>query len=319
MVTCDACGKSSRFPETIGELTLCKMCSLKILAPMWKDSIYTSNEEVWRDRDRAIKLARRSEFPGPVVEVLEEYFNEQVVEGLVKIFDGKAGQSIAIFEDSFSIDTQRSFNADAALSAYRSLIAKSLTAGDEEQLLADATESIIMGMVSGRSFRKSAALAGAGAFSEMMKNRAKVASSIPNPEIRFGEWSWRYSYFSDASLLLPASEDSEYGFIQLQKGKEPDPARDLVYFFKRSAFDEKELTFLFGLLCNGIDEFAEERIQRKRAARRKREEGAGSGETVIMQPQDSAPEELMKWKQLLDVGAITQDEYDAKKAQLLGL
>lgn len=33
----------------------------------------------------------------------------------------------------------------------------------------------------------------------------------------------------------------------------------------------------------------------------------------------SAADELLKFKQLLDVGAITQDEYDAKKKQLLGL
>ncbi len=33
----------------------------------------------------------------------------------------------------------------------------------------------------------------------------------------------------------------------------------------------------------------------------------------------SAADELMKFKQLLDAGAITQAEYDAKKAQLLGL
>jgi hypothetical protein len=36
------------------------------------------------------------------------------------------------------------------------------------------------------------------------------------------------------------------------------------------------------------------------------------------QPQSTA-EEIMKFKQLLDVGAITQDEYDEKKKQLLGV
>lgn len=33
----------------------------------------------------------------------------------------------------------------------------------------------------------------------------------------------------------------------------------------------------------------------------------------------SAADELMKFKQLLDAGAITQEEYDTKKAQILGL
>ena len=33
----------------------------------------------------------------------------------------------------------------------------------------------------------------------------------------------------------------------------------------------------------------------------------------------SPADELLKWKQLLDSGAITQEEFDAKKKQLLGL
>ena len=33
----------------------------------------------------------------------------------------------------------------------------------------------------------------------------------------------------------------------------------------------------------------------------------------------SVADEIMKYKQLLDAGAITQEEYDAKKKQLLNL
>lgn len=35
--------------------------------------------------------------------------------------------------------------------------------------------------------------------------------------------------------------------------------------------------------------------------------------------QPSSADEILKYKQLLDAGAITQEEYDAKKKQLLGL
>jgi hypothetical protein len=35
--------------------------------------------------------------------------------------------------------------------------------------------------------------------------------------------------------------------------------------------------------------------------------------------QSSSADEILKYKQLLDAGAITQEEYDAKKKQLLGL
>ena len=46
-------------------------------------------------------------------------------------------------------------------------------------------------------------------------------------------------------------------------------------------------------------------------------------ETDLRQPADSnivsPADELIKWKQLLDMGGITQEEYEAKKKQLLGL
>lgn len=43
----------------------------------------------------------------------------------------------------------------------------------------------------------------------------------------------------------------------------------------------------------------------------------GQNTTVVMQT--SAADELKKFKELLDMGVITQEEFDAKKKQLLGL
>ena len=43
------------------------------------------------------------------------------------------------------------------------------------------------------------------------------------------------------------------------------------------------------------------------------------GSTSVLVQQTSNAEELKKFKELLDVGAISQEEFDAKKKQLLGL
>ena len=43
----------------------------------------------------------------------------------------------------------------------------------------------------------------------------------------------------------------------------------------------------------------------------------GGGEKTA--PASSAADEILKYKELLDLGAITQEEFDAKKKQLLGL
>ena len=52
----------------------------------------------------------------------------------------------------------------------------------------------------------------------------------------------------------------------------------------------------------------------------RQETGKKASRTIVKQeiPQSNA-EELRKYKELLDMGVITQDEFNAKKKQLLGL
>ena len=50
---------------------------------------------------------------------------------------------------------------------------------------------------------------------------------------------------------------------------------------------------------------------------REAKSGAHAAATVVQQT--SAADEIKKFKELLDMGVITQEEFDAKKKQLLGL
>ncbi len=51
----------------------------------------------------------------------------------------------------------------------------------------------------------------------------------------------------------------------------------------------------------------------------KKYRNAGTASPVQVVQQTSAADELKKFKELLDMGVITQEEFDAKKKQLLGL
>lgn len=51
----------------------------------------------------------------------------------------------------------------------------------------------------------------------------------------------------------------------------------------------------------------------------KKYKNAGKAASVQVVQQVSAADELKKYKELLDMGVITQEEFDAKKKQLLGL
>lgn len=50
-----------------------------------------------------------------------------------------------------------------------------------------------------------------------------------------------------------------------------------------------------------------------------RQEKERAGTTIKQEIQQSSADELKKYKELLDIGVISQEEFDAKKKQLLGL
>lgn len=146
--------------------------------------------------------------------------------------------------------------------------------------------------------------------------------------VTFGLKEFYYSDFEDAILRLPIGEE-EYGFIRFQKGSKPDPNKDHLFFFDEDKKNEAKK--LHAIMHEKIHLLAERRARRekeaKEAAKLKAKEEKAAQDALLIQaaiasaqqPQTSAPDELMKWKQLLDAGAITQEEYDIKKKQLLGL
>lgn len=69
-------------------------------------------------------------------------------------------------------------------------------------------------------------------------------------------------------------------------------------------------------MCHNADEFAAEAL--KMIKNYKQNYRADSGRSNA-QPQGGTADELKKYKDLLDNGIITQEEFDAKKKQLLGL
>lgn len=75
--------------------------------------------------------------------------------------------------------------------------------------------------------------------------------------------------------------------------------------------DENTITINSGteVLAEKVVEYINQKLRECKAAK--------NGGTVIQQA--SAADEIKKYKELLDMGVITQEEFDAKKKQLLGL
>lgn len=334
MAICDVCEKNSIFPETYGSLTLCKKCSMKVLAPTWRDNVYSSNDEVIKQRDSVLKMARRASFPQSAIDELAKFFNDQIIDGLVKIFVGGAGQNLVVFENNFSIDTQEEFDYEEVGEAFRALMTPSLRGKGtrdpkveepkiDSEMLAGAARDVLSGLAFGGGLGRSVMKAGVGIATGVAAKSKKdeQREELADVELRVaqGMRGYKYSDFQDVLLRIPVDEE-EYGFFQFQRGDDPNPIKDVFFFFKEGGSRKKGAKELHGYVQNRVIRTAEEKVIREQKAR----EAQDALITRALQssqkaPQMSAPDELMKWKQLLDAGAISQQEYDAKKTQLLGL
>lgn len=188
MATCGACGKNSILPETYGTLILCKKCAIKILTPTWKNKVYSTNEEVAEERDSVTRMARSSSFPQSAIDALKQYFNDQIMDGLIKLYDGGTGQVLAVFDDHFAIDTHEEFDYEEIEDEYRAMVSPSLRgkgafdpeedSGIDGEMLASAVHNAISGLAFGGGLGKSIVRAGVGIASEMTaKSRRRMKSA----------------------------------------------------------------------------------------------------------------------------------------------
>ena len=115
-----------------------------------------------------------------------------------------------------------------------------------------------------------------------------------------------YSDLTSVQFKLPGGFFA--GYIQFEypgsdtTNKSPYESENAVVFNKKDNIK----------LMEEIYNFVERRISEEKQAKR-------TPVGTVIQQATSPAEELKKMKELLDMGIITQEEFDAKKKQLLGL
>ncbi len=115
-------------------------------------------------------------------------------------------------------------------------------------------------------------------------------------------------YFSDVVGVQFKKSGSLIGYLQLET------AGNLGNNKKNNFFNENTFTFDTTVISNEEMEKIAEYVKGRVSEYKKNK----NAPTVVTQTSSSA-DELLKFKQLLDAGVISLEEFDAKKKQLLGL
>lgn len=179
-----------------------------------------------------------------------------------------------------------------------------------------ATQIVSMAIgniVPGRGFIKSGIKAlGSGVASNAISGNVSYNEKPQKSEtlnISSGDKKIYYAEYDIVTFYGPISEE-EYGFIRFQNSHLADESNmDVIFCFVNTKSKVNQANEIYNYIQSQIASINESKLN-----------------NVMEQPQMTekneaiqVPDQILKYKELFDVGAITKEEFTAKKKQLLGL
>lgn len=307
MQVCDCCGQPVQHRQPLGKANICKECFGKINTSAWKQTEYEDNEEVEKNRQKLLKIATKNGFPTIIADAINKHFDGKIQKGLLYVIDGGEGQKLKVFEDHCLIITiDDEFDVDKTSIAY----AKALKSGQPKESLIShsAAKSLARSVLSGGIVKAGISLATSAVIDKAADKYApdKAAFKVVKGSFKVDYHTFTYAEYQKV-------DECEVGFIRFVNaesgGRQTD---DMLFFFGE---DTDKLDKAYKAICKGIDKaFEAAQIAAVQAAAPQ-----PAPQPVAAVPASSVADEILKFKQLLDMGALTQEEFDAKKKELLGL
>ena len=338
MAKCDVCAKSTLLPERFGTVNVCRLCFIKANGPLWKRS-YERYDDAEKHRLWALEKMQKHNFPKPATVAVNEFFTSQMnamlrcdccghpVQHLRAI--GKANICKQCFEkintsawketeyeDNEAVEKNRQKMLKlASKKGFPPIVVDGINAHFDAKLQPGLVCSVDGGLGQRlKVYETQCQLITKDSFHTKKITEAYIAAlqadvaAVPDTasretclfKVAKGDFKIDYTVYSDAHYQQCGSND--LGYIRLIcSDADGRRSEDIVFFFKS---DDKKIDAAYRAIARGIE--------RSKSA-------ADEAPTAPNPPAParSAADEILKFKNLLDIGAITQDEFDEKKAELL--
>lgn len=294
MNMCDGCGELVQNLRSIGYSKLCKSCYLEIDNRAWNEDEYMDNESVEINRIKILKIAKREGFSQQIIDDINAHFDSKIQEGLYTSIDGWLEQTLKVFDTHCILHTSSYFDYDeVANKYYRYVMQVSKNATDEKKQTGDIFQNLAYGFLN-KNLKASAT----SLIVDAIVNKIEDASDKGSLRFKLVKGDYKFDYKDVDSLdyyrLADIGHDEYLGFLSFKTAEE-----EILFFFSENHEDAIDEIYLY--ISNKLE-------KRKKTAT-----------NASVSNEFSAADEIMKYKELFDAGAITEDEYDAKKKQLLGL
>lgn len=294
MKNCDVCGQSVSTIQSLGKAHLCNNCYGKICNnDAWKEDDYSDNEEVETNRKKILKIATKHACPANVIDGINEHFDSYIQVGLIDTVYGE-DQKLKVFENHCVLETYKSFDDEEMAKRYAKLVRK----GSHGGLISNnVARAVVRGVMGGGIVKTGISLAKSTIMGAAVDAIAPERTSF---NVRKGKVTLDYAIYDvvEFQKALSIGFEDELGYMRFRCSRQA--ANEVIFFFTNDYAPKKMYTYI----CERID-----------AVKKKQLENATEQSNEHL----SAADEILKFKKLLDIGAITQEEYDEKKKQLLGL
>ena len=311
MRPCVCCGETVQQIHKVGKADLCKSCFGKINTEAWKHADYLDNEEVENNRKKILKIASKKKFPQVAIDGINAHFDQKIQKGLIVAIDNEEGQILKVFDTHIELTTTKEFDIESTKEEIQKLYEEHREELQKagEEMDGAKIKGLAIGAISG--FMKGGIIGAAtGAVGSAL---TQAGSSAPRKQTS-ADW------FSDCDFPI-GKHKLDYGVYDSVKcyGSENLGAIILRFGSNQSAIrQKKDLSFVYYMSDDKKFDVAIDNIS-KGIERSKSQQQTKAQQSAQLLAQSSVADELLKFKQLLDAGAITQEEYDAKKKQLLNL
>lgn len=329
MQKCDACGEKMLTIVKMNNAKICKKCYSKIELKEWKNKNYVSREQLDTEKDKIIQIAQKNNYPKEAINFIDNTFESKAEKNWMYTINGNAGQILKVYEDYFSINTTNEFDIDSIAEEYAKICSEDHPKKNNQYSKDDA-QDIVRGMMGSTGglvkdilvagiTKKSITSKGINAMTNRFAN--KMESTIINavgkaydetyPEKKNfkqhkGERIYKYTDFE--ILEFRDIGDDTLGYFKFQNQNTiKNSDYDVLYFYDCDAKDDiiKIMPQIYSYMKKKINR------KEKETNNEKNSKNETNNSLII--------EDIKKYKELLDMGAITQEEYDKKKKQLLDL
>ena len=316
MYKCDGCGEFVRKRTDLGQSHVCDKCFGKISTSAWKENEYEDNDKVEINRDKVLKVAYKQGFPQVIVDDINAHFDSKIQQGLVCVINGGVGQKLKVFETHCVLHTSSSFETEEMSKRYGKALKRS------------RPRSSSFGSNAAKALAVGALIPGGTLVGMGVRAAAAAAITVAADKFVAGKGTFRvvkgdfridYHTYGFADFGECGDGDNDVGFIRFARNG-GDPYDDVVFLFHSNRSKAKQA---YQSICQGIERSHQPQstVQEVNVAIQNNIQNTQNN-FAAPNPQQNLPpvsvaDELLKFKQLLDMGAITQDEFDAKKKELL--